>query len=62
MTARQGWIADPLPPPPRDYIPGEEHKWSLMMNAGQFTDKYKVKHTERAEEQKKTPKSRGRDG
>jgi hypothetical protein len=34
-SIRQGWIADP-PPPCRDYIPGEEHKWRIMMGNGQF--------------------------
>ena len=33
-----------------------------MMNPGQFSDKYKVKPSERAEEQKETPESGGRDG
>lgn len=31
--AERGWLADP-PPPPREYIPGEEHKWRVMMGAG----------------------------
>jgi hypothetical protein len=42
MSAEKGWIADP-PPPCRDYIPGEEHKWRLMMGNGQFlTDEQKA--------------------
>jgi hypothetical protein len=42
MSAERGWIADP-PPPCRDYIPGEEHKWRLMMGNGQFlTDEQKA--------------------
>lgn len=36
MSAEQGWIADPSPPPPRDYHPGEERKWRMMMGNGQF--------------------------
>ncbi|WP_293311699.1 hypothetical protein [Mycolicibacterium sp.] len=28
--AEQGWLADP-PPPQRQYVPGEEHKWRRMM-------------------------------
>ncbi|MGZ5377453.1 MAG: hypothetical protein ACXWD8_05345 [Mycobacterium sp.] len=36
------WIGEP-PPPARDYIPGEEHKWRLMMGNGQFlTDEQKA--------------------
>ena len=31
--AQRGWLADPAPPPPRKYIPGEENKWYLMMGA-----------------------------
>jgi hypothetical protein len=31
--AERGWLADPAPPPPREYIPGEENKWYLMMGA-----------------------------
>ena len=31
--AERGWLADPAPPPPREYIPGEESKWYLMMGA-----------------------------
>lgn len=31
--AERGWLADPAPPPPREYIPGEEDKWYLMMDA-----------------------------
>lgn len=45
MSAERGWIADPPPPPPKDTRPGEEFKWRLMMNAGQFSDKYKYKET-----------------
>lgn len=32
--AGRGWLADPRsapPPPSRLYIPGEEHKWRIMM-------------------------------
>lgn len=36
MSAERGWIVDPPPPPPRDYIPGEEHKWRIMMGRGKF--------------------------
>jgi len=31
--AERGWLADPAPPPPREYIPGEEARWYLMMGA-----------------------------
>ena len=31
--AERGWLADPAPPPPWEYIPGEEAKWYLMMGA-----------------------------
>ena len=31
--AERRWLADPAPPPPREYIPGEENKWYLMMGA-----------------------------
>ena len=31
--AERGWLADPAPPPPQEYIPGEENKWYLMMGA-----------------------------
>lgn len=51
MSARQGWIADPQPPPPRDSRLGEEHKWRLMMNGGQFSDKYKDKPSQESDEQ-----------
>lgn len=51
MSAERGWIADPPPPPPKDTRPGEEFKWRLMMNAGQFSDKYKHKPSEEPEDQ-----------
>lgn len=35
MSAEHGWIGEP-PPPARDRVPGEEHKWRLMMGKGQF--------------------------
>lgn len=42
MSAEKGWIGEPQPPR-RDYIPGEEHKWRLMMGNGQFlTDEQKA--------------------
>ncbi len=31
--AMRGWLTDSPPPPPRPYIPGEEHKWYKMMGA-----------------------------
>ncbi len=31
--AERGWLADPEPQPPREYIPGEGAKWYLMMGA-----------------------------
>ena len=31
--AERGWLADPPPPQPPAYIPGEENKWFLMMGA-----------------------------
>jgi hypothetical protein len=31
--ARQGWLTDNPPAPPRTYPPGEEHKWYRMMGA-----------------------------
>jgi hypothetical protein len=33
MMSMRGWLTDAPPPPPRDYHPGEEHKWYKMMGA-----------------------------
>jgi hypothetical protein len=33
--AMRGWLTDSPPPPPRPDIPGEDHKWHLMMGAAQ---------------------------
>lgn len=42
MGAERGWIGEP-PPPTRDRVPGEEHKWRLMMGNGQcLTDEQKA--------------------
>lgn len=41
MSAEQGWIGEPQPRA-RDYIPGEERMWLIMMGNGQFlTDEQK---------------------
>lgn len=31
--AERGWLADPEPPPPQEWIPGGENKSYLMMGA-----------------------------
>ena len=35
--AERGWLADPVPPPPRDCISGEENKWYLTNTMSALT-------------------------